>query len=320
MIEVLAYANQQGEEFFTDTKLTFGSMPIEVDIAACTIAGSSEKLNEDAYAIYRDQETLLLGVFDGVTSLKPISRLEEKTGAWFASHMLRDHISSIDKETKLTQGLISINKKLLELNIELGGSLDDTHSLPATMATVMRINFVRNEVELGHVGDSFVVMYFRDGSSQVVTNNLNNKFDSDVLGFMGDLARQRKISQREARQLPEVKQKLYEMFVVRNNNPNGSGSGVLNGDPNVDQYIQGITFSLSDVRGIFIGSDGIVPVGWSLNSPDVREYLLSMSTGHGLQQLVEEKHRSENSDPDWCHLRYKHSDDATAIVLVFKRP
>ena len=107
------------------------------------------------------------------------------------------------------------------------------------------------------------------------------------------------------------------MFIERNNNPNGKGCGIINGDPHVEQYIQTGTFPLQDVKAILLGTDGLTPVGWSEKKDEDRKKMLKEIQDGGFQKLFKTKKHSEDADSDWNYIRYKHSDDATGILIEF---
>lgn len=289
---------------------------ISLELTAGTVAASAHKPNEDAYSLIERNGIIHAAVFDGTTSLKPISALGHTTGARYASQFLKDHFAAVTTESPRA-AMLQLNRKLLEASRTLGGSLTDTHSLPASTATIICLD-PSSSVRFAHVGDSFGIAYYQDKRSVIFTDDKNKKFDTAMFSLIDRIAKKKQISPKEARATRQVKDALVDMFVDRNNNPNGKGSGLLNGDPNLELYVQSGTLALHGVVAILLGTDGLVPPGWDIENEESRQKLRDTLTEGGFCNLFELKHEAEDSDPEWQNIRYKHSDDATGILVTFK--
>jgi len=314
MKPVLFYSDNSDQQLYSQTKIQFQKNTIK--LFAATIAGSPEKPNEDAFAAVYDNNVLFAAVFDGTTSLKPIQALKDQTGARFASHFLKNTFSKTKSTASPNELLSKLNKELLQTTNKFeSASIEDTHTLPSSTGTIIKIDVLKNTFSFAHVGDSYGIAYYADGSSIVFTDDKNSKFDEKMFSLIAQIAKEKGISPRKARDDKQVKEALITMFIERNNNPNGRGCGVINGDPQVEQYIQTQTFSLQDVKAILIATDGITPPGWSEKKEEDRKKLLSEIMNGGLKKLFKTKKQSEDADPDWNYIRYKHSDDATGVLL-----
>jgi serine/threonine protein phosphatase PrpC len=287
-----------------------------IEISAGTVAGALSRPNEDAFAILSEGDTLTAGLFDGTTSLMPIKGLGSMTGARFASHFLKDHLCEFILDKPET-ALVRLNDELLGASKALGGNLTDTHSLPATTATLLKLQLAAQTAEFAHVGDSFGIVYYRNGHSRTFTDDKNAPFDNEMHALIARIAKEKHITPRLARDDPKLNQALEAMYIRRNNNPNGKGCGLMNGEPTLKMYIQAGEFSIGDVASIVLGSDGLLPPGWDLGLESHRQKLLKTILEHGFRGMFQLKHDVEDSDPDWHHIRYKHSDDATGILLSF---
>lgn len=313
------YSGIVDQEFYASSDISVGKEGSrKIQLLAGTIAGNREKPNEDALAVNILDGTLFVGVFDGTSSQKPIPALGEQSGARFASHFLKDNFYLVPEEHTAKDLLLSLNQHLLAASQAFKGtSIADTHTLPASTGTIIKIDSDNDLIELAHVGDSYCIIFYEDGHSDVVTNDRNQVFDGRMFALIGKIAKERHITPREARQTNEVKEALIKMFIERNNNPNGKGSGLINGDPSVGIYIQEIALPLQGVLAILLGSDGLVPINLSIQSDEGRQKILRVLTTEGFKKLFELKHASEDEDPDFNHIRYKHSDDATGVLLQF---
>ncbi|MBN1463827.1 MAG: hypothetical protein JW922_09180, partial [Paludibacteraceae bacterium] len=151
------------------------------------------------------------------------------------------------------------------------------------------------------------------------SNDLNAKFDNKMFKLIKKVAVSKNISNREARMETTITDTLLDIYTYRNNNPNGKGSGLVNGDPNVEKYIQVGKIPLNNVKAILLATDGLEIQGKPINNKDVRDTFFHTLETEGFNKLIELKHASEDADPDWINLRYKHSDDATGIYFSFLR-
>jgi serine/threonine protein phosphatase PrpC len=303
-----------GEVYITPSSIAL--MQVVVRISACTLAGDAAKANEDTFAITVGDKSVCMAVFDGTTSLQPLRTLEALrfSGARFASHFLRDAFRLADKAAPLNELLVWLNSELgIKTKDLVEASAAGYQNYPASTGTMVRLDTKENRLELAHVGDSFCIVYFRDGLSHLLTTNQNELFDQQVFDLIRSISEERQIVPREARQDARVERKLIEMAQLKCNNPTGVGCGLINGDERVKRYIEHRALPLSDVAAVLIGSDGLIPQGWFVESERCRADMYEALQAGGLQRLVDMKRYSEDTDPDWRHIRYKHSDDATGI-------
>jgi serine/threonine protein phosphatase PrpC len=313
MIPLLNYDNSKDQEIYLNKSFS----DLSIKISACTVAGKKEKPNEDAFALARNRQDLWVGVFDGTSSLKPLEKLKGKTGAWYASHFLMDSFSKIKSSFSSKEALINLNYKLLKEAKKIGGRLDDTHSLPAAVGTIIKIDMKTKQCEFAHVGDTYCIAYYKNGSSMLISNDRNQKFDDGMFKLIKKVAEEKEITNKEARQDDRVKSALIEMYIRRNNNPNGLGSGIINGDPNLEKYILADKFSLNNILAILIASDGLEIQGCVIQKASFRKLLFDKFKAGGFKEIIRLKKESEKNDPEWKNIRYKDSDDATGVMIEF---
>jgi serine/threonine protein phosphatase PrpC len=290
----------------------------QANIRAITVANSDGKPNEDSFSVLTSDGHIWIAVFDGTTSLRPIPSLQNQTGARFASHFLKENYATIlqqtDFQTDPFDQMVLLNTLLLEQSLKMGGSLSDTHSLPASMATIVHIDRTRHKMKFAHIGDTYGILYPNGVTSTLFTNDKNYQFDQKIFRLIKEIAFKKSISIPQACQDGELKEALYQMFIDRNNNPDGSGSGVLNGDPNARLYIQTGEYSMDPRTSILIATDGLEIQGYDLHDPEYRNMLLKAASDD-LRKLVALKKKSEDDDPERKNIRYKHSDDATGVFV-----
>ncbi len=313
---LLEYSDTEDQDYAADATVELGLQPHFANLAAITVAGDPDRPNEDAYAVATEDGVLYLGVFDGITSLKQVAGLADETGARFASHEVQDVFAHAVGAQDPSEILLHCNDHLRAASSEITGVDEaDVLTLPSTTATVVRIDLDADTLHLGNIGDGFCVVWYTDGSSELITDNSNAEFDEALFDYIVAQAKTHGISNREARPLPEVQEKLVTSFARKINKPDGRGAGALNGGEHADIYIQAEAMSLAGIRSVLLATDGFILAGGDIEDVDYR-YKLEKKIRRGrLSYFIDKKHESEDADPDWEHARYKHSDDATALFL-----
>lgn len=323
MDTLLKYSLDNDQRFFGTIKHRLTGYSFQISVI--TLAGrrdfdSPQKPNEDAFSVVALNNTLIMALFDGTSSLKPIVSLKDTTGARFASHYLKSVFENNIKGQTPKEIIRELNKLLLERNLKFeGATLLDTHTLPASTATVAQIDPDKQKVNISHVGDSFCIIFYKRDHSEFVTIDKNKAYDDQIFALMKEVSKEKHISPREARQDEKVKQALLNMFQDSHNKTDGTGQGIINGDPNAEQYIQDISSPLDSVAAIFLGSDGIVPPDYNEQKENDRGKIYTILKNGGLEELIRIKSEIEDNDPDRNFVRYKHADDATGIFIELNK-
>jgi serine/threonine protein phosphatase PrpC len=290
-----------------------------VTTSACSQPGDPDQPNEDAYAFRRFATALIAGVFDGATSLQEIPALADlPVGAGqLVSRLLAHQLSQIDAQVPLRDFLLRANALSRTVILDhLPEAEVDWHVMPASSATVVKIDLLAQELEIAHVLDSWCIVY-RGQQSDLLTGDRNRAFDEEVLQLMVHIADERGITPREARQDPRVQEALIHSRRIKSNASNGLGVGVINGDPAVAAYIEFRRIPLDNVSAVVLGTDGLVPLRWSLDRDDDRLRLLREIEQRGVEGLLTTTRESQAADPEWRVPRFKASDDATGIGIFF---
>lgn len=313
-------ANTPDQELFTNATFLIGKdEQRSLHLDAATIAGDPKQPNEDAFAVTLSDGKLFAGVFDGVNIFKPIRGLGSQSAARFASHFLRDNFFQAVSTDTPQNVILELNQRLLQTTLLLdGATLTDTTTFPGATATVIKIDADTSTLSFAHIADSFGIAYYKDNRSELFTADRTKIIDYKTYELIAQIARERGIPPCEARTDERVQEALLSSRKKNNNKPDASGIGLINGDPNVSQYIQTGELPLEGITAILVGSDGLVPPGWTLDTAKERRKLLNELEDGGFEKLFKTKKATEDGDPDWKHIRYKHSDDATGILLTFK--
>jgi serine/threonine protein phosphatase PrpC len=286
-------------------------------ILGATAAGSRDRRNEDTFALAIDEDKLLVCVFDGSTSLQPIKSLGDETGAHFASHFLKSAAGRLNLKDPPGLLMARLNRQLFERvsafeDVDINNQL----SLPSSVGTVAIIDLNLDVLNWAHVGDCFGIAYRSQiNDSTLFTDDQVKSFDEEVLNLAQKIARDKSISNRKAVQSAEVRSALEAIYMTRNNRPDGTGMGMVNGDPLLERYVSEGVMPLEGVIAILLGTDGLIPQGWKIEDARDRLRVLEIINNAGFQDLMAVKRESEDADPAWDHVRFKHSDDATGILI-----
>lgn len=294
----------------------------EYDISACTTAGSrdgkTKKLNEDAFSIVSDNGVLFVCVFDGDSSVKSIEALSTISGARFSSHNLCTIFNSmVNKKHSTTELMNKLNSKIHSIVFKFKGTdFSDVHTLPGSSVTLIKFDLKKNKGEFASLGDTFAILFYKNDDSRLVTKDRLKKFDDETFDAIKEIAKSKKITNREAKQDDRIKRMIIDRYQDRINSQDGRGYGILNGQPEALSYIQQGEFSLDELSSILIGTDGVVPLLWDPENQSDHKFFLQAIEKGGLAELIKLKKVLEDSDPNYNKfVRYKHSDDATAIYV-----
>jgi hypothetical protein len=147
-----------------------------------------------------------------------------------------------------------------------------------------------------------------------MTRDTNARFDEAVFAVMKAVAHKHYITPLEARNHPEVIEALARVTSTKNNRPDGTGTGLLNGDPNAEQYVQSGSVPLDKVSRFLLCSDGGLPIGLSPKRCSDRADLFHTVARYSAAELIARKRWSEKKDPHWQQqIRFKGSDDGAVL-------
>jgi hypothetical protein len=121
-----------------------------------------------------------------------------------------------------------------------------------------------------------------------------------------------KISIKEQRELV-----LYDIKAHRLRFNTSDGNGVLAARAPLEQHLIVHKFSLKDVGSVLVMTDGFSALADTFHAYAWHD-LMNAASGKGLKALVGELREMQDQDPYGIRApRFKHGDDATAILAVF---
>ncbi|OQB06674.1 MAG: hypothetical protein BWY19_00022 [bacterium ADurb.Bin212] len=284
---------------------------------AYTKAGKPNRPNEDAYAIVQSgaqKELLTAGVFDGISSVVDLPDLKGVKGARFASHFIRMRFLELagNPDIGLKDLMIELNRLLGEANSQLeGADFDKPSTVPSTTATMVRVNTVENKIEIADCADSICLVFYKDGSSKVLS------FDTNLFHMDGGL---KKIRPEEYKQAKDEGRNVAWGFDNKNNPKDGTyGTGALNGSEMFERYIMSDQIDLDGVEAIFMSSDGMLPPDLSQYAPEDRRQMLQILREGGCAALKERVNQAFESGDQSKWTRPSSPDDATGVFIDLKQ-
>ncbi len=306
--------------------------------------------NEDAFWADLNGDHALLMVADGASRRLKTSRTRDlfgpdTTAARFAAQVVRETMADAASAAPHDL-LIQANERLAAHWRSVYGDLsaeslaqqepalaDDLRSdprhirwaLPVCVATVARVDQAQQQLSFAHAGDTALLLFHRDGRVTAPTINQMKYHEDNTLFFALSLQRRQQAAHlADVLDDPRVKalnNALYHNYVDENGDIDlNVGVGVVNGLPQLDEYMQTAEVDISAVSGILLCSDGFLwPAPLDESEADCAARLQAMRTTierDGLEAYCESMRAVEAADAGRDQYpRFKIHDDATAVYL-----
>lgn len=308
------------------------------EVKAETLASSPEKkLNEDAFLIHGiGKGRTLLAVLDGASSQKEISGLEKHgvNGAFYASHLAATGFTESGEFKNLSVRESLTAKDVMEQmnawifgqmkNIE-GIDYSDSLTIPGMASVILIVDEEEKTLSLAQAADSMAISVDSGGHVEILTPNLNQKFDDETMEKAEQLALENNCTLAEVRGNPDlwkkVKEQLQGSFRKKINTK--GGVGILNGMKELFENKLVYTSEVKinpDLSAIILFSDGaILPyqkngISYQKAADDL---VASVFSGKGKPPLSKGA-EVLSQDPDFTQIpRLKKRDDATLILVTF---
>ncbi|RJQ32762.1 hypothetical protein C4572_00475 [Candidatus Parcubacteria bacterium] len=255
--------------------------------------GSSK---EDSYLI-KDN---LFAVFDGFNGLEKFFDKEGVSGGLLAANISKEVFSQ--NNGTLESLAIKANRKIRERAEELNLDVNNKSKLWGTTLAAVKIK--NGSFEWGSVGDSLVLVIFRDNSYKLLVEDYDH--DGEVLALWKKMAEKKEenIAELILEPITRLRAKVNEDY------------GALNGEDSAIKFLRMGEESLQNVKTILLFTDGLfLP---KENPTDMDDWALftDIFLKGGLFKLKEYVRSLQIEDPKcWKYPRYKKHDDITAISI-----
>ena len=200
--------------------------------------------------------------------------------------------------------------------------------LPACCITIARLDLHNGLLNYVHGGDTALFLLYKDGHTIQITPDQMVQHDDKVR-----VERRRILQVHQPRDEAEfralathaqtinINNGIYHNYEDKHGNTDRAlGVGVINGLPQLEDYLVNDTLNIDDLEGIVLTSDGIfwpAPLDETPEHAQTRvNYMGDLIRQHGLKGYLQAMHEEEFSDAQGE--RYQHFgklDDATAIYV-----
>ncbi|MCI0709281.1 MAG: protein phosphatase 2C domain-containing protein [Chloroflexi bacterium] len=197
--------------------------------------------------------------------------------------------------------------------------------LPAAAATLVVIDTSVQTLYYGQLGDTTLALCYADGSVEIPGREATRSYDSALFAAVQQVSA-RGMTVIDVIQSPLIQSlnhnhRIFHNFVDDNGHTVPErGVGVINGLPELEDYIKTGVVSLQHVEAVMLMSDGFE---WPGNPTDPKDNLQERVQRmwqyirqHGVHRYLKFLRAEERADPDReKYPRFKLHDDATGMVL-----
>ncbi|MBB3113715.1 hypothetical protein FHS18_005828 [Paenibacillus phyllosphaerae] len=268
------------------------------------------RLNEDA--IVAHTQANLYGVLDGVSSLVPYQNAKQETGGFIAANLAKTYFESLAAPGSLRDHLIEANDLLREQMVLATIDLAKKEELWGAAAAIIRIQ--EDGVEYIQTGDCMVLAVYENEEVRPLTWRQVSHLEAPAFAkWESGIANG--LKSREA-----LHETIIDTIIQNRYRSNTAGGyGVLNGDQEAARYFEYGKINLTCLKHMILLTDGMF---WPTN--DVHEessywsFVAHEILKKGIEPYTKALIELEESDPECIrHIRFKKSDDKTAVVISF---
>ncbi len=267
-----------------------------------SVSSSGNGTNEDAIG-FSDS---FLFVMDGATTL---GKKTEKDAAWFVSRVRDDLQANLGNTAKTIEDILS--NAVRALGAYNKDSSETPYRNPCASISIFRRN--GSLLEYYGLGDCTGTISFKDDTFQVLYNDTLSGFDERVIQEMMELAKAERIHISEARN-------QVEPLLIENRNKMNTNNGYWVLDASGDGISHGAfrTFSADKIHSVSLMTDGFAGICTTFHIAGDFAELHDKMFHENLEDLVKELFAVQDMDPYYDRYpRFKHRDDATAIIALF---
>jgi len=257
----------------------------------------SSNINEDTLLIQDN----LFGVFDGATSVDKWQNEQGETGGFLAANIAKEAFAKNDAPLAvLCQRANNAIQKMMEQN-----NIDLTKKINrwSTSAAIIHLN--KESFDWVQIGDSLILVIYNNGSYKLLVTDYDH--DEEMMIQWKELA-DKKIKD-IFQQIPGLLSLREAMNVMY---------GILNGEIEMQKFLNKGTESLKDVQHIILFTDGLFIPKEDPRADDDFDMFVKLFLEGGFTKIRDHIRKMEETDPDcWKYPRYKQYDDIAAISISY---
>lgn len=267
--------------------------------------------NEDA--IITLPKANLYGVLDGVSSLVPYLNSKKETGGFIAANLIRDYFESIADLGSLKDHMVKVNDLLREQMVLANIDLEKKEELWGAALSIVRVH--DDGVEFIQTGDCMILAVYDNEEVRPLTWRQVSHLEAPAFAKWQEGITKGLKSQKELHEtvIDTIRKNRYQ------SNTDG-GYGVLNGEKNAVRFFEYGKINLTCLKHIILLTDGMfLPINIVPEQSSYWSFVAHRILNKGIKLYTEELIELEESDSECIdHIRFKKSDDKTAIVISFQ--
>lgn len=266
-----------------------------------SIAGSSEKANEDAFLV-KDMYAIVL---DGATALNGNGNIVE----WYTKALLHYLDFYLQQDFSLQEVL---HHSIMKVKEEFLNDFQEKLNLEDVPSScVLLVREQENDIEMLNLGDASILYQTKDGNIHLFNDepNLEN-LDISVFHKMEEISKKKNITHLEARQESIIKQMLIDNR-KKKNQPNGYYIADIY--PEAAFHAATLKIKKEEIDFILLASDGLTE-WYTIMEIGSKEQLFSLLLKDG-EAVFKALKEAQNQDYLLEKTRFKVSDDMTGVLV-----
>ncbi len=264
------------------------------------------KYREDGYVL----ESPYYGVIDGVSEPyagKPREYAPGVSIGMLVRQCIEQNTRELELDLSLDQAVLHLNQRVADLQTSLGLKIAEPWTTGAAGFAFVKLGLER--IEIAQAADCFAIWQLTDGSVGITANQVK-QFDRST----------RQVFERaeQATGSPAAAWQAFapELERARRANTNRLGAplayGVMNGQPELVQFLCYRSFPTRQVQRILLCTDGLFPEVLEVeNDLELAKIALEVYERSGLNGLLDRARALENARPD---NRCRHAE-VTALAI-----
>ncbi len=261
--------------------------------------------------ILENLDERIYGVIDGATSSTGI-QIEGLTDGAYIAEFFKNKVSEGGFNTYTAEAILS------EINEGFGVHLEenhpDVHKLgkqgPCASGVLLKTH-KNGTFSYAQIGDCMLVELTHEGGFIELTDDTRFEDDHIYLNKAAELSKATGKSILEVRSNPEVISAIQAHREMSN-----VSKGVITGEPEMDAFIVSGVRDLDNAKALIMMSDGMAHPEFDKEQTYIQAAQYMME--HGIEAYYKKLQEIYNADTDWHnlkHIRCKHMDDATAMII-----
>lgn len=284
----------------------------------------TKKATEDGSVVVQRDDVLQAIVVDGGTQVDRLESLDNLgiTGGYFIKSQVEALGQSINPAISIARNLHGINRAIGDhMRTEHPDVTyeEHSHNVPYGSITGIKIDLKNNTLEVANAGDVFIVTVTSDNIPTLLSMDDVREKDQQTFATTKRLAQEHGVTFRYAMQNRTKDERFHavvdEMFETMRRGNTGEIRRIT-GAPNFDVTSSTIV-PLEDVQSVILFTDGAIPGGINIDTPDGLREWWEIIQEKGIDGLNEEVVQRAASDPEFeKYPRFGNVDDLMLLQIT----